>query len=116
MDTPLGTFPGRRNFGQPGRVDHLLGTDIYFDAMLHGRRSGPPDSPLAFETIFRWVLARRATSITSSQFSVVAQHVSVGFSDEVLCKFWEIEEASKSKVVLVEDKWVARHFKTTHCQ
>ena len=102
------------DFGQPGRVDLLLGTDIYVNAMLHGRRSGPPDSPVAFETIFGWVLAGRATSITSSHFSVVAHHVSVGFSDEVLRKFWEIEEAPKSEVVSMEDKWVVGHFKTTH--
>ena len=40
------------DFNRPGRVDILLGVDIYIEALLHGRRAGPPNSPVAFETIF----------------------------------------------------------------
>lgn len=39
------------DFGRPGRIDLLLGIDVYTDALLHGRRSGPPGSAVAFETI-----------------------------------------------------------------
>ena len=43
-------------FGQPGRIDILLGVDVFVDVLRHGRRSGPPGSPTALETEFGWVL------------------------------------------------------------
>ena len=47
-DLPLAD-PG---FGQPSRIDMLLGVDVFVDVLCHGRRSGPPDSPTALETEF----------------------------------------------------------------
>ena len=38
-DLPLAADP---SFGQPGRIDILLGVDIYIEILLHGRRTGPP--------------------------------------------------------------------------
>ena len=43
------------DLGRPGRIDILLGIDVYTDVLLQGRRSGPPGSPIAFETMFGWV-------------------------------------------------------------
>ena len=51
-------------FGCPGRVDILLGIDVFVRAVLQGRRSGPPDSPIAFETHFGWALAGSVESST----------------------------------------------------
>ena len=51
-DLPLAD-PG---FRQPGRIDLLLGVDVFIDVLRHGRRSGPPESPTALETEFGWVL------------------------------------------------------------
>ena len=45
-DLPLAD-PG---FGLPGRIDILLGVDVFVDVLRHGRRSGPPGSPAALET------------------------------------------------------------------
>ena len=41
-------------FGRPGRIDLLLGVA---NVVLQGRQSGPQGSPVAFETLFGWVLA-----------------------------------------------------------
>ena len=43
-------------FGEPGRIDALLGIDIFIACLLEGRLTGPPGSPTAFETVFGWVL------------------------------------------------------------
>ena len=53
-------------FGQPAKIDLLLGVEIYAEVILHGRRSGDPDSPVAFETLFGWVLAGNTNSATSA--------------------------------------------------
>ena len=96
-----------------------MGVDIYADIVLHGRRSGPPGSHVAFETIFGWVLAGRTNSIISSQFCVTSHHISaVAISnDDVLRKFWEIEEHSTSEAALsFEERSVLNHFKENHYQ
>ncbi len=46
------------HFNRPGQIDMLLGINVYVETMLHGRRTGPPGSPVAFETIFGWVTRR----------------------------------------------------------
>ncbi len=51
-------------FANPGRIDLLLGVDVLVDALLPGRRIGPPGSPTALETHFGWVLAGRADSFS----------------------------------------------------
>ena len=106
-----------QDFGRPGRIDVLLGTDIYVSAVLNGRRSGPPHSPVAFETVFGWVLAGQTGATNSpifSHLSVVSQHTSVSLNDDILHKFWEIEEVPKTEAVSIEDKCVLEHFKKTH--
>lgn len=83
------------DFGQPGKIDLLLGADLFADVLRQGRRSGLAGSPVAFETEFGWVLSGRTES-TSSTGEVTALHTTVGFKDDVLHKFWEIEEGPTS--------------------
>ena len=53
------------DFGRPGKIDILLGVEVFVDVLLHGQRIGPPNSPVAFETEFGWVLAGK-TSLCSN--------------------------------------------------
>ena len=77
------------SFGHPGRIDVLLGVEVFVESVLSGRRSGPPGSPMAFETEFGWVLAGG----TCAPFHhVVVHHSSLLSGDDLLHRFWEIEE------------------------
>ncbi len=89
-------------FGQPGKIDLLLGIDAYTDVLLQGR------------TKFGWVLAGRTNSHTTSPPSVSAHHVAVESGDDVLRKFWEVEETLKSSALTPEVKTVVQHFEQTH--
>lgn len=64
------------DFGTPGRIDLLLGADIYADVLLYGRRCGPPGTPTAFETRFGWVLTGKTQvrSYPTSHSSVASHH------------------------------------------
>ena len=31
------------DFGRPGKIDILLGVEVFVDVLLHGRRIGPPN-------------------------------------------------------------------------
>ena len=85
-DLPLAD-PG---FTRPGRIDILLGADIYVNVLRHGRRDGPPGSPTAFETDLGWVLCGSTGSTspsTQANVHVTAFHTSVLSCDDILRKF-----------------------------
>lgn len=104
-------------FGQPGRINILLGVDVFVDVLLHGRRRGPPEIPTAFETEFGWVLSGCIETNATSNHTVVhvsTFHTSVTSGDDILHKFWEVEESPKNATALsLEERTVVRHFYST---
>ena len=103
------------DFGRPGTIDLLLGVDLYADTLLQGRRSGPPGSPVALETKFGWVLAGRTSIHTPSHLNVTSHHVAVASGDELIRKFWEIEESPKDHSNLSPaERAVVQHFNDNH--
>ena len=102
------------NFGIPGKVGLLLGVEVFATVMLDGRRMGPPNSPIAFETKFGWVLAGSADT-SKPVHCVTTHHTSVLSGDDILRKFWELEERSVTDTVLSpEEHSVVQHFKANH--
>ncbi len=101
------------DFGTPGAVDMILGIDVFNEALLHGRWSGPRGTPSAFETTFGWVLAG-AVSSTQSSPRVVSHFVSVASGDDLLQKFWEVEQfAEDRKPLSKEERMAMDHFEST---
>ena len=104
------------DFGRPGRIDILLGVDVFVEVLRQGWRIGPPGSPSAFETEFGWVLAGNINSHTPSRL-ITSHHTCTSFvtGDEILCKFWEIEERPNDQTSLSpEERNVVQHFKENH--
>ena len=79
------------SFGRPGRIDLLLGVEIFTTVLRQGRRMGPPGSPVALETEFGWVLAGNTGSSSPASHAVV-HHATLLSGDDILRKFWEIEK------------------------
>ena len=102
------------DFGRPGKIDLLLGVDVFTEVLLHGRRVGVPGSPVAFETVFGWVLAG-PTSKPTPEPIVTSHHTLVTTSDDLLRQFWEIEEETRPELNLSpEEKSVIKHFQENH--
>jgi hypothetical protein len=97
-------------FGTPNRVDILLGADIFAEVLLQGRRKGPPGSPIALETQFGWVLCG------NTETSVAAIATCVVPIDNLLQRFWEIEESNSnvSSQRTIEELIVVHHFEENH--
>ena len=105
------------DFATPGRIDVLLGADIYADIMLQGRRIGPPGTPTALETRFGWVLTGRTQTQyrSASYVSIAFQHTAVATGDDLLRMFWEVEENPKDSINLTpEERRVMCHFHENH--
>ena len=100
------------DFGHPSRIDLLLGVDIFVASLLHGRRLGPPGSPTAFETKFGWVLAGLVES-QGHPHQIAMHHASLITGDDLLRKFWEIEEGPGNEFFL-EERAAVSHFEGSH--
>lgn len=79
-------------FGNLGKIDILLGIDIYAQEMLDDWQSGPPGSPVTFQTQYGWVLAGSASSGIFPISSIATHRVTVTSDNDIFHKFWEIEE------------------------
>ena len=103
------------DFGRPGRVDLLLGVDIFVEVMRQGRRTGVPGSPTAFETDFGWVIAGQ-TTISSGKQDIASHHSTMMVTgDELLQRFWEVEENPRSQCNFSpEEQSVVKHFMENH--
>ena len=88
--------------------------DLFTEALLHGWRVSVPGSPIAFETVFGWVLAGPTSNHTPESI-VASHHTLVITSDDLLQRVWEIEEETRPELNLSpEEKSVVNHFKGTH--
>lgn len=105
-------------FGTPGRIDVLLGIDIFTSVLLQGRRSGPPGTPAAIKTKFGWMLAGSVKAPVYGYNDVISCFSVAESTDDLLCRFWEVE---KCHTVLQpysglssEKKLVLKHFEDNH--
>ena len=102
-------------FGQPGKIDVLLGVETFVDihVMRHGWQRGRPGSPTAIETTFGWVLAGN-TGIEGSDV-VASYHVSMLTGDDLLRHFWVVEEKTVANSSLTpEERTVLNHLDAHH--
>lgn len=101
-------------FGIPGKIDLLLGVEVFVEVLRYGRRLGAPGSPVAFETEFGWVLAG-GTDSCSPTHQIITHHTSLLCGDDILRQFWEIEEKPMVHNTLTPDERLALdHFKIQH--
>ena len=94
---------------KPARIDILLGADYGGAVLTDGKRVGPANTPTALNSIFGWVLTGRITSAPPSQLQV--NHCQV---EEILQRFWKVEELPKTKHLTAEERACEEHFAKTH--
>jgi len=78
-------------YHRPQAVDLLLGADILPMLLLNGKATGKPGEPIAFETVFGWILMGPVDK--NAQSTVTAMCLSVSETlDLSIRRFWELEE------------------------
>ena len=102
------------DFGKPGRIDILLGVEIFVNVVYQGRRKGPQGSPTALETEFGWVLA--GNTKVDAPHCITTHHVSLLSGDDLLRQFWEVEEKSVHDMynMTPEERTVMNQFQSKH--
>jgi len=95
-------------------IDIILGADLYSELLLDGVRKGESDQPMAQNTILGWILSGSATTSSISRRITVQHCTSSQSLDQILQKFWEIEELPTQTLLTPEDQQCEEHFISTH--
>lgn len=78
------------DYGSPGRIDMLLGADIYGDILLDGMIKNP-QGPTAQNTLFGWILSGRVRNKSAPvERELISMHIAIK-EDRLLKQFWELE-------------------------
>ena len=110
--------PSRPVFHMPGKIDILLGCNVYQDLLLSEFRKGSSDEPIARETIFGWAVIGQYTPDQSPvplSSTAVFNVTSMPGEDAILQRFWEVEEVPSLLTELTNDEQVVvKHYHDTH--
>ena len=107
-------------FDEPGRIDLLLGQNVWRHLFLEGKVKGEEDQPEAWLTVFGWTIlgTYNPSNQTGSQSAityVVSPAESSLLTDQLLTRFWELEEPSVYQSALTPSEIkVEKHFEQTH--
>lgn len=101
------------HFNRPGHIDLLLGADAYATILQEGLHKH--ESLIAQNTKLGWLIS----GSTKTANELPEHHITVSTSlievDNLLRKFWEIEETSpKKKPLTILEKKCEDHYKETH--
>lgn len=103
-------------FDQPGRVDMLIGADIYGGLLINGLIPSYDQSPVAQNTRFGWILMGQSLVDNSKKIccnmATMNDHHNL---EEILKRFWEMESVDQQARELTnEEKTCEDHFENTY--
>ncbi|KAL7723756.1 hypothetical protein ACLKA6_002573, partial [Drosophila palustris] len=106
------------NYFVPQGIDMLLGSDIYDELMLSEVHRGPTGAPLAQNTTLGYIvsgkISGRASPISSYTVKISRNEASNELED-LLQRFWELEQFDKESADLSEEeRWCEEFFVRTH--
>lgn len=103
------------NFGTPGGIDVLIGSDVWGLVVRGDIISGKQDEPHAQQTQFGWVIFGPASTSPGSAPAIRTFRAQVSEDEpsleELVRNFWKLEEVPKDEM---KDDECERFFATTH--
>jgi len=97
------------NYFKPRKIDILLGADNNQCLIKDGVKKGSKLAPVATNTIFGWILSGKIQS--EPQQKIQIHHIEI---DNILKRFWEVEEFPDKKHLSEEEKKCEDNFHQTH--
>nr|CAH7726126.1 unnamed protein product [Callosobruchus chinensis] len=99
------------SFSSPGRVEGLIGGELFWSLIGQGQMSLGIDKPILRETSLGWIIAGQ---IGTPELRVAKVNVSMNDSiSNQIQRFWEIEECSLSKPLSEEESYCENYFRDT---
>ncbi|XP_055387374.1 uncharacterized protein LOC129615957 [Condylostylus longicornis] len=95
-----------------GKIDVLIGADIFGQIILEGLRKGPPGAPIAQKTIFGWIITGNVDQQSVNTTSTETFHIQSDLDDSIR-RFWELEEVPEQTIYTEEELLCEKHFSET---
>lgn len=98
-------------FCQPAPIEVLIGADLFWDVLQGEQISLGPSNPKLQKTKFGWIVAGPIQSNTYNK-NIQCNHVIMTKStvDQLLPKFWELEELPQKKQLSEEEEECEKHY------
>ncbi|XP_073963072.1 uncharacterized protein [Choristoneura fumiferana] len=105
------------NFHKPAPIDMLIGADIFWDILGNEQISLGPELPKLRSSKLGWLVSgptkTYANTIITNK-NIQCNHVSITKStnsiDDLLTKFWELEEVPETKTLYEKEHFCEKHF------
>lgn len=97
------------DFDKPNKIDIILGTDYFLNALGGDKLFDKNGVPIAFSSLFGWVIGGQ---LNPNPLSINCNHLSLETDFQ---KFWELEEVDMPKFTK-EEELCEKHFMSTHSQ
>ncbi|XP_058458365.1 uncharacterized protein LOC131434987 [Malaya genurostris] len=114
LTLPAGAELADPYYNVPGRVDMLLGAEIFYDMLMLGRLRLPNSTALLQETQFGWVLSGPVPNENRKSVSSFCTTIDEDIG-EIVNRFWQIESycESQNEISSTEAECI-QHFQETH--
>lgn len=103
------------NFYKPGEIDILLGADLFYLLVEGRKKHGLPHEPVAIDSKLGWLVGGGSNNSNSQIKISRVWHTNVIIEektilDQILRKFWEIEDTPEEKPFTQEELECEEHF------
>lgn len=95
-------------FKTPNKIDVLLGADVYSRIIQEGILKSTTGTMIAQNTSFGWILSGGLNPVNDISNHIITMHVVT--KEDILRKFWEIEEQMTTKKILTPEEQRCEEF------
>ncbi|XP_053698991.1 uncharacterized protein LOC128745961 [Sabethes cyaneus] len=114
LNLPTGVRLADPQFYQKGKIDMLLGNQLFLKLILPGEITLSDNTPILRETQFGWVVGGTYDESPTAVPVVHSHSVTLEDLNSSIKRFWEVEDAHGSSKRGSEEEECELHFQTTH--
>ncbi|XP_050077620.1 uncharacterized protein LOC126564582 [Anopheles maculipalpis] len=111
---PIGTMLADRMFFKPQKVDMLIGAELFFDILRPNQLELAANMPMLRETHFGWIVSGTVEDPQEHVSSQRSCHASVEDVEEMMQRFWQVEEVPSASKLSKEELDCEAHFISTY--
>lgn len=102
-------------FNEAGKIDMLLGANIFWQLLCIGQIRLGKNQPIIQKTHLGWVVSGAFNSNLENQKTTTVCHCESHENiDELISKFWDLEECKPTRFYSAEEQTCETHFMQTH--
>ncbi|XP_038106134.1 uncharacterized protein LOC119765936 [Culex quinquefasciatus] len=101
------------SFNQRGKIDLLLGIEVFFSILEPGKLFDGRGAPIAQNSIFGYLVGGQFDTSHAAEGRAVLGLTTTMNLDQTLRKFWEVEEVPKAMQYTPDEQRAAEHFHST---